>query len=209
MEPDSNDIMETKGRTDYLVKILIIGDSGVGKTCLLLRFADNSFTTSHLTTIGIDLKVRTLNIDGKTLKLQAWDTAGQERFRTLTQTYYHGAAAVILAYDCTDRLTFSSVQHWSRQIQTHSSPSILKVLVATKCDRPCREVTAEEGQTLAENLGMSFFETSARSGENVEEVFRCVARSVKNCRDEEIREMTGEKLKPLEGKRRKRVCWFF
>lgn len=200
--------MAVQGRSDYLVKLLIIGDSGVGKTCLLLRFADNSFTTSHLTTIGIDLKVRTLSVEGKALKMQAWDTAGQERFRTLTQTYYNGAAAVVLAYDCTDRLSFSGVQHWSKQIQTHSSPSILKVLVATKCDRPCREVSTEEGQALANSLAMPFFETSARDGTNVEAVFLYIATRVKTSRDEEIREIAGERLKPLVEKRRKRLCWF-
>ena len=200
--------MEIQGKTDYLVKLLIIGDSGVGKTCLLLRFADNSFTTSHLTTIGIDLKVRTVNVEGKALKLQAWDTAGQERFRTLTQTYYNGAAAVLLAYDCTDRQSFQSVQHWSKQVQTHTSPTILKVLISTKSDRPCREVSTEEGQTLAASLDMTFFETSARDGTNVEAAFLYIAGRVKAARDKEVRLMAGERLKPLIEKRRKRLCWF-
>lgn len=102
---------------DYLIKLLIIGDSGVGKTCLLLRFAEDNFTASHLTTIGIDFKIKNIEVDGKDIKLQIvshnqWDTAGQERFRTITTTYYKGAMGIILAYDCTDENSFANIRNW-------------------------------------------------------------------------------------------------
>ncbi|KAL5130223.1 Ras-related protein RABE1a [Glycine soja] len=93
---------------DYLIKLLLIGDSGVGKSCLLLRFSDGSFTTSFITTIGIDFKIRTIELDGKRIKLQIWDTAGQERFRTITTAYYRGAMGILLVYDVTDEASFNS-----------------------------------------------------------------------------------------------------
>ncbi|AQK94281.1 Ras-related protein RABE1c [Zea mays] len=93
---------------DYLIKLLLIGDSGVGKSCLLLRFSDGSFTTSFITTIGIDFKIRTIELDGKRIKLQIWDTAGQERFRTITTAYYRGAMGILLVYDVTDESSFNT-----------------------------------------------------------------------------------------------------
>ena len=106
---------------DYLAKLLIIGDSGVGKTNILLRFCENNFMTSHLTTIGIDFKIKTNEIDGKKIRLQIWDTAGQERFKTITQTYYKGAMGIIMVYAINDRASFNALENWMRQIKTHAS----------------------------------------------------------------------------------------
>ncbi|KAK4755310.1 hypothetical protein SAY87_009067 [Trapa incisa] len=119
---------------DYLIKLLLIGDSGVGKSCLLLRFSDGSFTTSFITTIGIDFKIRTIELDGKRIKLQIWDTAGQERFRTITTAYYRGAMGILLVYDVTDESSFNNIRNWIRNIEQHASDNVNKILVGNKAD---------------------------------------------------------------------------
>lgn len=106
-----------------LIKLLLIGDSGVGKSCLLLRFSDDSFTPSFITTIGIDFKIRTITLDGKRIKLQIWDTAGQERFRTITTAYYRGAMGILLVYDVTDEKSFGNIRNWVKNIEQHASES--------------------------------------------------------------------------------------
>merc|ERR1712167_236646 len=105
---------------DFLIKLLLIGDSGVGKSCLLLCFSDQSFTTSFITTIGIDFKIKTIELDGKRIKLQIWDTAGQERFRTITTAYYRGAMGILLVFDVTDDQSFQNIATWMDQIDQHA-----------------------------------------------------------------------------------------
>jgi len=114
---------------DFIFKILLIGDSGVGKSCLLLRFADDKYSESFISTIGVDFKIRTVNINGKVIKLQIWDTAGQERFRTITSSYYRGAHGIIVVYDVTDRGTFTSVKQWLQEIERFACSSVNKLLV--------------------------------------------------------------------------------
>ena len=157
---------------DYLFKLLIIGESGVGKTCLLLRYTDDSFTANHLTTIGIDFKIKIVPLpNNKLVKLQIWDTAGQERFRTITKTYYKGAHGIILTYDVTDQNSFKNIRNWIKQIEANAQTNVCKVLVGNKCDKPDRVVSEEEGKKLAEDFNMSFFEASAKTNHNVKEVF--------------------------------------
>jgi Ras-related protein Rab-8A len=121
-------------KMDMQIKMLMIGDSGVGKTCLLLRYANDSFSPSFITTIGIDFKIKNIQVDGKKIKLQIWDTAGQERFRTITTSYFRGAQGVVLVYDVTDRKTFISIRNWMAQIQLHADANINRILIGNKCD---------------------------------------------------------------------------
>ncbi|KAI8325571.1 GTP-binding protein SAS1, partial [Martensiomyces pterosporus] len=165
---------------DYLMKLLLIGDSGVGKSCVLLRFSDDSFTPSFITTIGIDFKIRTIELDGKRIKLQIWDTAGQERFRTITTAYYRGAMGILLVYDVTDERSFNNIENWYRNIEQHASEGVNKILIGNKCDiEERRAVPKEKGQKLAEELGIKFLETSAKSNTNVDEAFFSLARDIK------------------------------
>ncbi|KAG0331655.1 GTP-binding protein [Podila humilis] len=163
---------------DYLIKLLLIGDSGVGKSCLLLRFSDDSFTPSFITTIGIDFKIRTIELDGKRIKLQIWDTAGQERFRTITTAYYRGAMGILLVYDVTDERSFSNIRNWFSNVEQHASEGVNKILIGNKCDMP-KVVQKDQGQALADEFGIKFLETSAKSNICVEEAFFSLARDIK------------------------------
>ena len=167
---------------DYLFKLLLIGDSGVGKSCLLLRFADDTYTESYISTIGVDFKIRTIELDGKTIKLQIWDTAGQERFRTISSTYYRGAHGIIIVYDVTNRDSFSNVTRWLTEIDKYARESVQKLLVGNKsdCAPGMRQVETSTGQEFANNLDISFVETSAKSGTFVDTAFLTMAHECKN-----------------------------
>jgi small GTP-binding protein len=163
-----------------IVKLVMVGDSGVGKTCLLLRFADDAFTPSFITTVGIDFKIRTVVIEGRRLKLQVWDTAGQERFRTITSAYYRNAMGVIIAYSVTDALSFAAANDWYAEVRAVSHDSDL-MLVGTKCDATEgeRAVKPEAGKAWALEHGAYFLETSAKDNVNVDACFVRLARMVK------------------------------
>ncbi|XP_036182459.1 ras-related protein Rab-1B [Myotis myotis] len=165
---------------DYLFKLLLIGDSGVGKSCLLLRFADDTYTESYISTIGVDFKIRTIELDGKTIKLQIWDTAGQERFRTITSSYYRGAHGIIVVYDVTDQESYANVKQWLQEIDRYASENVNKLLVGNKSDLTTKKVvdntTAKE---FADSLGIPFLETSAKNATNVEQAFMTMAAEIK------------------------------
>lgn len=162
---------------DYLFKLLIIGDAGVGKSSLLLRFADDTFTTAYINTIGVDFKIRTIEYNGQKIKLQIWDTAGQERFRTITATYYRGTHGVIVVYDVTDKDSFDNVRRWMTEIDNNcdtQSPdsNVNRVLVGNKCDLVHDiAVQREEAEAFAAGLKVPHFWTSAKSNSDVEEMF--------------------------------------
>ncbi|KAM7535898.1 hypothetical protein Aperf_G00000094481 [Anoplocephala perfoliata] len=165
---------------DYLFKLLLIGDSGVGKSCLLLRFSDDTFTDTYISTIGVDFKIRTLELDGKIVKLQIWDTAGQERFRTITSSYYRGAQGIIIVYDITDELTFNNLKAWLSEIDTYANATVNRLLVGNKSDLASkRAVPTEDGQKFADSLSIPFLETSAKTASNVHEAFVKMATQIK------------------------------
>ncbi|PWZ24622.1 GTP-binding protein YPTM2 [Zea mays] len=167
--------------SDYLFKLLLIGDSGVGKSCLLLRFADDSYLDSYISTIGVDFKIRTVEQDGKTIKLQIWDTAGQERFRTITSSYYRGAHGIIIVYDVTDQESFNNVKQWLNEIDRYASDNVNKLLVGNKSDLTANKVVATEtAKAFADEMGIPFMETSAKNAINVEQAFMAMAASIKD-----------------------------
>jgi len=166
MEDDPNPILTS-------LKILIIGESGVGKSSLLLRFTDDQFDPELAATIGVDFKVKVIDIDGNRVKLQIWDTAGQERFRTLTPSYYRGGQGAILVYDVTSRESFQKVEDWLNELETFSTNhDIKRILVGNKCDKEGeRMVSREEGQKCARKYQMMFIESSAKTKEGVQTAF--------------------------------------
>ncbi|CAI8044689.1 Ras-related protein RABE1c, partial [Geodia barretti] len=166
---------------DCLVKVLLCGDSGVGKTCLISQFTDGQVRKSHITTIGIDFKLKTLNVDGKRLRMQIWDTAGQERFETLTAQYYRRAQGIMLVYDVTKERTFTNVSKWLRNIEENAVDNVRIVLVGNKIDlENQREVSEKRGKKvqLADQHGVQFFETSAWANRHVTQPFDSLASQI-------------------------------
>eukprot|EP01080_Neovahlkampfia_damariscottae_P006392 gene6392-10399_t len=157
---------------DVLFKILLIGDMAVGKSCILMRYADDVFNSTHVSTIGVDFKIRTINFDGKVVKLQIWDTAGQERFRTITTSYYKGAHGVIMVYDITKKESFDNLQSWLNDIQQYAEEDVGIILVGNKVDlENQRQVQKSDGEDWAKKLEVPFLETSAKDAQNVDDAF--------------------------------------
>ena len=170
---------------DYLFKLILLGDSGVGKTSLLLRFADDTFNDTFLPTIGIDFKIKTLNLDGKIIKLQIWDTAGQLRYRFITSAYYRGAEGIIIVYDVTDQTSFDNVEMWLVAIDRHERNDVPKLLIGSKADLAGkREVSYVTAKRYADSVNMALIETSARRDVNVELAFVIMASQLKRKFDE-------------------------
>ncbi|XP_043708038.1 ras-related protein RABA5c-like [Telopea speciosissima] len=166
---------------EYLFKIVIIGDSAVGKSNLLSRYARNEFSMHTKATIGVEFQTQSVDIDGKEVKAQIWDTAGQERFRAVTSAYYRGAVGALIVYDISRRTTFESVSRWLDELNTHSDTTVARMLVGNKCDlENIRDVNVEEGKSLAEAEGLFFMETSALDSTNVIKAFEMVIREIYN-----------------------------
>ena len=157
---------------NYLLKYVIVGDASVGKSNLLLRYSHGQFREEYQLTIGVEFGSNNIKIDDKIFRIQIWDTAGQENFRSITRAYYKNSACALIVYDISRRASFDSISTWIEDCKNSSPKSVFMVLVGNKCDlEKEREVSEEEGKELAETNGMIFFETSAKTGKNVEEVF--------------------------------------
>ncbi|KNC80714.1 Ras-like protein Rab-11B [Sphaeroforma arctica JP610] len=157
---------------DYLFKVVLIGDSGVGKSNLLSRFTRNEFNLESKSTIGVEFATRSIKVDQKTIKAQIWDTAGQERYRAITSAYYRGAVGALLVYDIAKHLTYENVERWLKELRDHADSNIVIMLVGNKSDlRHLRAVPTEEAKAFAELHGLSFIETSALDSTNVEQAF--------------------------------------
>lgn len=179
-------------------KLMTLGDSGVGKTSLVMRYTDSSFDSERLSTIGIDFKKKVVKHEGEDIHVQIWDTAGQERFHTITAAYYRGIDAVMLVYDVTQRLSFTHITKWVKDVESKSQSKVGMVLVANKSDlQDIRAVTSEEGQHLAREYGIEFFEASAKTGVNVNEAFE---RLVDICMKSAVKKTPNESVKLDENK---------
>lgn len=164
---------------DYLFKVVLVGDSGVGKSNILSRFTRNEFNLQSKSTIGVEFATRSIEVDAKTIKAQIWDTAGQERYRAITSAYYRGAVGALLVYDITKGESFNSVTRWLKELRDHADDRIVILVVGNKSDlRHLREVSEEEGKVFAEKNGVSTVETSALDSSNVDEAFKMLLTSV-------------------------------
>jgi len=189
-------------------KILLLGDSSVGKTCFLKRYIDDTFQDVYLSTIGFDYKYKCITLkEGKNIKLQIWDTAGQERFRTIAKSYYKGAHGIILMYDVTDQKSFDSIKKWLEQIKEEAPNKVSVLLVANKIDIEKRIITKEDGENIAKSYDLDIYESSAKDNINVSEVFEDLAEKI-NAKYKIMKER-GKKLEenvPEITKNKKKCC---
>lgn len=180
---------------DFMFKILLIGDTSVGKSCLLLRFADDEFVNDYISTIGVDFKIKTIALDKEIVKLQIWDTAGQERFRNITSSYYRGCNGIIIVYDLTRKKSFKDVEMWLGEVEKYALSSVVKLLVGNKSDLVGqREVTRQEAERFAAQKHLAYIETSAKNATNVDAAFENLAKMIKT-----------ERLKSMDGKDSEKV----
>ena len=162
---------------DFIFKVLLLGNSDVGKSSLILRYVDQVWSDTFVPTIGVDFKVKTLELQNKQIKMQIWDTAGQERFRNVISSYFRGAHGILLIYDVTNRDSFKNLESWLIEIEKNASENVLKILIGNKNDLvDDKEIKTEEGQAFANRNGMQFIETSAKENTNVTEAFECLVK---------------------------------
>ncbi|TFY82679.1 hypothetical protein EWM64_g1333 [Hericium alpestre] len=185
---------------DYLFKVVLIGDSGVGKSNLLSRFTRNEFNIETKSTIGVEFATRTISVDGKTLKAQIWDTAGQERYRAITAAYYRGAVGALLVYDIAKHATYVNVTRWLKELRDHADSNIVIMLVGNKSDlKHLRAVPTEEAKAFATENGLSFIETSALDASNVESAFQTILTDIYRIVSAKSLEASADPIKPGTG----------
>ncbi|KAM5135882.1 ras-related protein Rab-37 isoform 1-T1 [Mantella aurantiaca] len=192
-------------------KVMLLGDSGVGKTCFLIQFKDGAFLSgTFLATVGIDFRNKVMTVDEQNVKLQIWDTAGQERFRSVTHAYYRDAQALLLLYDITNKASFENIRAWLTEVHEFAHKDVVIMLLGNKCDMTsARVIRTEDGESLAKEYGIPFMETSAKTGVNVELAFMAVARELKqrSCQQDEPRFQIHEYIESQ--KKRSGCCGFF
>ena len=199
--------MNSTKEVEFVFKILLLGDSEVGKSCFLMRYSDNVFVENYITTIGLDYKLKNVKLDsGKTIKVQLWDTAGQDKYRTIAKNYFKGSHGILLLYDITKQSSFNNIREWIQDIREEVSPKAIIFLIGNKIDlADQRKISKEKGIELAEEYKLPFFEASAKSGENVDEVFKALYKKISEVYGDLEREI-GSKLN--KRKKNQRKCCF-
>ena len=192
--------------TDLVYKILLLGDSEVGKSCFLMRYADNVFVDNYITTIGLDYKLKYIQLDsGQVIKVQLWDTAGQDRYRTIAKNYYKGSHGILLLYDVTKSSSFENIREWIKDIREEVYEKAIIFLIGNKIDKKDQiKIKTEEGEKLAEEFNIPFFEASAKSGENVDEIFKALYKKISEVYVD-IQQEGGRKLSK-KNKKNKKCC---
>lgn len=185
---------------DYLFKVVLIGDSGVGKSNLLSRFTRNEFNLDQKSTIGVEFATRSVNVDGKTIKAQIWDTAGQERYRAITSAYYRGAVGALLVYDIAKHQTYENVTRWLKELRDHADQNIVIMLVGNKSDlKHLRAVPTDEAKSFSTENNLSFIETSALDASNVESAFQNILSDIYRIVSSKSLDSSGDVIKPSGG----------
>ena len=199
--------MESSNDSDLVFKILLLGDSEVGKSCFLMRYSENVFIENYITTIGLDYKLKTVKLDtGKTIKVQLWDTAGQDKYRTIAKNYYKGSHGILLLYDITKQSSFDNIREWVRDIKEEVSEKAIIFLIGNKIDiEEERKISKEKGEELAEEFKIPFFEASAKSGKNVDEVFKALYNKICEIYGDLERERGSKLIK--KPKMKKKCCF--
>ena len=195
---------------DVIYKVLLLGDSTVGKTCFLIKYTDKTFQDVHMATIGLDYRLKNMTLkSGKNVKLQIWDTAGQDRFRAITKNYYKGANGIILIYDVTNPQTFDNVKGWISQIREEANQNVLIYIVGNKIDmKEERKIKTEDGEKLAGDYGFPFVETSAKEGININETFEDLVEKIDSVYSKFETNNSGgiKKNKLYKGKKKSGCC---
>ena len=196
---------------DYLFKILLVGDSGVGKSSMLSRFVDEIYTDEFISTVGVDFKIKTIDIHNQICKIQVWDTAGQERFKSITSVYYKGANGCIMVYDVTNKQSFDNIHNWLCELEMYAPIDIPVLLVGNKTDMGRQRIVSEEdGLTLAKYYNLNFLETSAKNNTNIDMAFLSLSETIKTTqkpiRDANIEQSSFIKLSPVVKDNTKQNC---
>ena len=206
----------TKGSEDYefIFKVLLLGNSNVGKSSLFLRFVDDIWNDTFVPTIGVDFKIKTFDIDEKKIKMQIWDTAGQERFKNIIASYYRGAHGILLLYDVTDKDSFKNLNNWLIEIEKNANKNVLKILIGNKTDlEDKRVISYNQGKEFADNYGLKFIETSAKKNLNVNEAFETLGRELMKASSEKKitkqppnKKITVAQVQDLNNEKKKGCC---